>query len=118
MKSYQEIKEEELIITENYSNKKLDRYIWLSKTLRKFFNENFLWSISIIPYAVIPSIFVYLGFFKWEPVTIFLFVLVHFLYWTIKGKKDTRKFIEENLPELDISIEVLEDIRKERNKYG
>jgi hypothetical protein len=48
-------------------------------------------------------------------VTIFLFVLVHFLYWTIKGKKDARKFIEEDVSELDLSIEVLEDIRKERN---
>jgi len=115
MKNYHEVKEEELIVTKNFSNKKLDRYIWLAKTLRKFFNENFLWLISIIPYAVIPSVFVYLEFFKWEPVTIFLFVLVHFLYWIIKGKKDARKFIDETVPELDLSIEVLEDIRKERN---
>ncbi len=115
MKSYQEIKEEELITTKNFSNKKLDRYIWLCKFLRKILNENFFWTASLVSYTIIPSIFVYLGFFKWEPVTIFLFVLVHFLYWAIKGKKDVRKFIEEDVPELDLSIEVLEDIRKERN---
>jgi hypothetical protein len=115
MKSYQEVKEEELIVTKNYSNKKLNRYIWLCKLIRKMFTEEFFWAMSLIPYTIIPSVFVYLGFFKWEPVTIFLFVLVHFLYWTIKGKKDARKFIEEDVPELDLSIEVLEDIRKERN---
>jgi hypothetical protein len=115
MKSYQQIKDEELFVTKDYSNKKLDRYIWFCKVLRKMFSEEFFWTMSLIPYAIIPSVFVYLGFFKWEPVTIFLFIAVHFGYWFLKGRKDARKFIDETLPELNLSIEVLEDIRKERN---
>jgi hypothetical protein len=47
--------------------------------------------------------------------TIFLFTAIHFLYWVIKAKKEALKIIDETLPELEILIEVLEDIRKERN---
>jgi len=115
MKSYHEVKEEELIVTKNYSNKKLDRYIWFCKVIRKMFTEEFFWAMSLIPYTIIPSVFVYLGFFKWDAVTIFLFVAIHFGYWFLKGRKNAKKFIDETLPELNLSIEVLEDIRKERN---
>ena len=41
MKNYNEIKNEELIVTKNYSDKKLDRYICNCKFLRKLFSENF-----------------------------------------------------------------------------
>ncbi len=43
MKSYQEIREEELVITKDYSKKQLDRYIWSAKFFRKFLNEKFFW---------------------------------------------------------------------------
>jgi hypothetical protein len=114
MKSYQEIKEEELITTEKYSNKKLDKYIWNCKFLRKLFNENFFWVISIIPFFIIPGIFILVGFLELDIITIFLFTITHLLFWLLKGKKEAIKVINETLPELDLSIEVLEDIRKER----
>ena len=114
MKSYHEIKEEELITTEKYSNKKLDKYIWNCKFLRKLFSENFFWVISVIPFVIIPGIFILVGFLELDIITFFLFTITHLLFWLLKGKKEAIKVINETLPELDLSIEVLEDIRKER----
>jgi len=115
MKSYQEIKNEELVVTKNYSKKNLDRYIWFCKVLRNMFSEKFFWIVSWIPFVVIPGIFIYLGFFELDPITVFMFIASHFLFWFLKGRKDAIKLIDEALPELDLSIEVLEDIRKERH---
>ena len=115
MKSYLEIKEEELITTEKYSNKKLDMYIWFCKIPEKMLTENFFWVISAIPFILFPSVFIWLGFFELNPMTIFLFTIVHFLFWIIKGRKEALKVINESLPELEILIKVLEDIRKKRN---
>lgn len=115
MKNYNEIKNEELIVTKNYSDKKLDRYIWNCKFLRKLFSENFFWIISCIPFIIIPGIFILVGFFKLDIITVFLFTIAHLLFWLLRGKKDAIKIISETLPELELTIEVLEDIRKERN---
>ena len=114
MKSYEEIKEKELITTEKLSIKQLDRYIWFCKFLKKMLTENFFWIISAIPFFIIPSIFISIGFFELDTMTIFLFTIVHFLFWFIKGRKEAIKVIDETLPELEITIDVLEDIRKER----
>ena len=113
--NYHEIKEKELISTEKFSSKKLNRYIWLCKFLEKMLTENFFWVISAIPFFIIPSIFISIGFFELDPMTIFLFTIVHFLFWIIKGRKEALKVINETLPELEILIEVLKDIRNERN---
>lgn len=113
--NYNEIKEKELITTEKYSIKQLNKYIWFCKLIRKMLSENFFWVISIIPFIIFPLVFIWLGFFELDPMTVFLFTALHFLYWVIKGRKEALKIINESLPEVDITIEVLEDIRKERN---
>ena len=115
MKNYNEIKNEELIVTKHYSDKKLDRYIWNCKFLRKLFSETFFWIISCIPFIIIPGIFILIGFLELDIITVFLFTLSHLLFWLLKGKKEAIKVISETLPELELTIEVLEDIRKERN---
>ena len=109
-----EIKEKELITTEKFSTKQLDRYIWFCKFLKKMLTENFFWVISAIPFILFPSVFIWLGFFELNVMTIFLFTIVHFLFWFIKGRKEAIKVIDETLPELEITIDVLENIRKER----
>jgi hypothetical protein len=115
MKNYYEIKEEELEVTEDYSDKKMYRYIWLCKILRKMYSEAFFWIISSLPFFAIPGIFIYLGFFGLDIMTVSLFVLTHFIYWHLSGRKEVIRIIDETVPELDLTIEVLEDIRKERN---
>lgn len=115
MKNYQEIKEDELIVTKEYSTKDLNRYIWFCKILRKMYSESFFWAISLFPFFIIPGIFIYLGFFGLDIMTVSLFILTHFIYWHLSGRKEVIRIIDETVPELDLTIEVLEDIRKERN---
>jgi hypothetical protein len=115
MKNYNEIKNKELIVTKHYSDKKLDKYIWNCKFLRKLFGETFFWIISCIPFIIIPGIFILIGFLELDIITVFLFTFSHLLFWLLKGKKEAIKVISETLPELELTIEVLEDIRKERN---
>ena len=95
--NYNDIKEKELITTEKFSIKKLNRYIWFCKLLSKMLSENFFWVISLIPFIIIPSLFIWLGFFELDPMTVFLFTSIHFLYWFIKGRKDAFKIIDESL---------------------
>jgi len=115
MKSYQEVKNDELIVTKHYSKRKLDRYIWFCMFIRKYLNENFFWIISCIPFIIIPGIFILIGFLELDIITILLFIITHLIFWLLKGKKEAIKIISETLPELELTIEVLEDIKKERN---
>lgn len=115
MKSYQEIKDEELENTKSYSDKKLSRYIKLCKFLAGIMNMRILWCLSIVPFVVINTIFVWIGLFSIDSSTLLFFLFAHLLYWKIYGERETIKFIEDELPELEIVIQVLEDIKKERN---
>jgi hypothetical protein len=63
--NYHEIKEKELLATEKFSSKKLNRYIWFCKFIGKMLTENFFWLISAIPFFIIPSIFISIGFLNW-----------------------------------------------------
>jgi hypothetical protein len=116
MESYNEVKSKELEVTKDYSNKKLNKYIMSCKLLNTFmFNEVFIWIVSLITFAIIPSIFILLGFFDLDSLTIWMFGITHFIYWIFVGSKGCKKLIDDTKPELELSIEVLEDIRKERN---
>lgn len=114
MMSYEEIKERELETTKDYDIKKISKYIRICKLIRFFYSENFFWIVSFIPFTIIPGIFIYLGFFPLDLTTIFMFLMIHFLYWHFKGRKEVDKLIGDDLPELELVIEVLEDIKKER----
>lgn len=115
MKDYSEIKEEELLVTKDFSDKKLNRYIRLCKFIKRAYNEKLFWVVSVIPLFAIPLLFHFLGVLPITPITALIFVVTHFLYWHFRGKKDVSMMIEEIMPEIDITIEVLEEIRKERN---
>jgi len=43
-----------------------------------------------------------------------MFLVIHFLYWHFKGRKDVAELINDDIPELELVIKVLDDIRKER----
>ena len=114
MKSYEEIKERELETTKEYDVKKISKYIRMCKIVKFFYSENSFWFVSFIPFTVIPGIFIALGLFPLDLPTIFMFLGIHFLYWHFKGRKEAIKLISDDLPELELVIEVLEDIKKER----
>ena len=115
MKSYEEIKKEELLLTKNYSDKKLNRYIKVCKILKWFLNEKFLWILSIIPFSIIPGFFTLLGVFSLNTFTILIFLFGHLIYWNILGSKEANKLIDDSVPELELGIKVLEDIKEMRN---
>jgi hypothetical protein len=114
MKSYEEIKEQELETTKDFTVKKMNRYIRFCKIIKSLHSENFFWLISFIPFIVIPGIFIALGLFPLDLTTIFMFLVIHFLYWYFKGRKDVAELINDDIPELELVIKVLDDIRKER----
>lgn len=114
MKSYAEIKIEEIETTKDFTSKQMNRHIKFHKIIKLILSENFFWLISLIPFIIIPGIFITLGFFPLDILTVFMFSIIHFLYWYFKGRKEAQKIINEDLPELELVIEVLEDIKKER----
>ncbi len=112
--SYNEIKEEEFEFTKDYSDKKLNRYIGLCKFLKFIMNEVFFWIISLIPMALVWSVFIFSGLFGLDSLSVFIFIFGHFLYWYFAGKKSANKIIDESYPELELQIKALEEIRNER----
>ena len=115
MKNYDEIREEELIGTKDYSDKKLNRYIRMSKFVKYVYCEKLFWMVSLIPLFVIPFLFHMSGVLPITPIIALIFVLTHFLYWRFSGRKDVRIMIDDIMPEIDMTIKALEEIREERN---
>ena len=108
MLNYHEIKEEESEKTKNYSDKSLNRYIKGYKFLRGLYSELFFWIISLIPFAIFPLLIgptlnVYL-----------IYLVVHFFFWSLWGKKKYHEMCDKDIEELNLTIEVLEYIQKER----
>ena len=117
MKSYEEIKEEELNVTSKYTDRQFSIYFNFFKILRLFFTEGFLWFISILIFAGIWSVFYFLDFLSLDSLSAFIFVLSHFLYWVFKGKISDKELIDDVVPELDLILKSLSEI-KEMRKNG
>jgi|LauGreDrversion4_2_1035121.scaffolds.fasta_scaffold1793511_1 hypothetical protein len=110
MKSYNEIKEEELEKTKNYSDKKLKGYIKSHRILKSISSEFSFWLISFVVFMLFALIFE-------NTVGMYLLFLVsHLLYWRWIGIKWFKREMTELNEELELAIEVLEDIQKERNE--
>ena len=109
MSKYHQIKEKELETTKDYSNKKLDRYIRFHRILRGIYSEWFFWSISIMPFMIYPLL-IDNTIGMW-----IFFTFSHMLFWYFKGEKMYHKDCDSDIEELELTIEVLEDIQKERN---
>ena len=109
MKNYHDIKEEESEKTKNYSDKSLNRYIKGHKVLRGLYSELFFWIISLIPFAICPLII--------GPTlnTYTLYLVIHFFFWMFYGKKKYHKMCDSDVEELNLNIEVLDEIQKERH---
>jgi hypothetical protein len=108
MLNYHEIKEEESEKTKNYSDKSLNRYIKGYKFLRGLYSELFFWIISLIPFFIFPLLIgptlnVYL-----------IYLVIHFFFWSLWRKKKYHEMCDKDIEELNLTIEVLEDIQKER----
>lgn len=108
MKNYHQIKEEESEKTKNYSDKSLNRYIKSRKFLRGFYSELFFWIISLIPFAIFPLL---VG----PTLTNYaIYLAAHFFFWSLWGKKKYHEMCDSDIEEINLTIQVLEDIQKER----
>jgi len=114
--TYHEIKERELKVVEKYDDKDFDRYIKLLILAKKIFSEKILWVVSFIPFLIIWGVFYLLGAIKLDLPTIFTFVISHMIYWIFAGKKSTQKLINDVVPELEMVIDVIIEIKEERLK--
>lgn len=115
MKNYEEIKEEESEFTKDYSDKRLNKYIRLCRFIRTMYDERLFWIVSLIPLFVIPAIFHYLGLLPITPLIALVFIASHFLFWQLKGKKEVKIMIDDIMPEINMTIKALEEIREGRN---
>ena len=75
MKSYNEIKVEQIETTKDFTTKQMNRHIRVCKLIKFFYSENFFWLISFIPFTIIPGISIALGFFSLDLPTIFMFLI-------------------------------------------
>lgn len=109
MEDYQKIREIELERTKDYSNRKFNWYLRAHKLLRFLYSELFFWSISLLPMIIFPIL---LG---GDLKMYILFFFAHFLFWFIKGERMYHKDCDEDVELIDITIKVLQELKRERN---
>lgn len=112
--TYQEIKERETKITENYSDRHLRIYTKFFLIVRKIFTELVLWGISWLVFGLIWGVFVWSGLLDLDLITIFMFVISHMVYWFFVGRKSAKELVDDISPELDMILDALVEIKKER----
>lgn len=114
--TYQEIKEREIKTTELYTDKSLRIYIKFHLMVKRIFTEKILWVMSWIPFSIIWGVFIWFGMFKLDFLTTFIFLISHMIFWKISGKSATQELIDDVVPELEMVIDVLIEIKEERLK--
>ena len=114
MKTYEEIKKEEIETTKEYSDKKLNRYIRLYKVLDKILDMRVLWTISALIFLAIPLTVHLSGIVSFGPVEALIITIAHYFYWRYKGEKETKKLLDDTVPELEMTLQALHEIKEER----
>jgi hypothetical protein len=114
MKTYEEIKKEEIETTKGYSEKKLDRYIRIYKVLDKILDMRVLWTISALIFLAIPLTVHLLGIVSFGPIEALVITIAHYFYWRYKGEKETRKLLDDTVPELELTLQALHEIKEDR----
>jgi hypothetical protein len=108
MSNYYKIKEKELKTIKDYSDKKLKRYIKSHKIILNISSEFFFWFLSFVVFMLYPI-------FLDNTIGMYLFFLIsHLFYWRWLGLKWYKREMTSLVEELELTIEVLEDIQKER----
>ena len=77
---------------------------------------NLWWVISWIPYILIWGLFIIVGAFKLDIITLLTLVICHSIYWFFSGKKSTEKLVNELQEDIQISLEVIDKVKEERLK--
>ncbi len=108
MANFHEIKETELKNTRDYSKKKFNRYLKTHKVLLQLCQPWFYFVLSFIIFMLFPLIFS-------PDIGSFLFLMAsHFIYWKVFGEKKQKKDMTNLIEELELTIEALHEIKKEK----
>ena len=109
--NYHDIKQNELKTTENYSDRKFKNYLRVHYILLSLFSYLFYWAISFIPFVILPI-------FTGQTNLYGLFLLTHLLFWKFYAEKKYHDLCDKDKEDLELTIEVLEEIKKERNRIS
>ena len=96
---------------EKFSDKKLRWYIKAHKILLKVSSEFFSWIISFVIFMIFPYLIL-----NGNPMAYLFYLIAHLFYWRWWGVKWHGREMGPLNVELELTIQVLEDIQKERNE--
>lgn len=108
-KEYDSIKK----LSENELKRYENFFKWGEKHI---LSVNLWWVISWIPYIIIWGLFIIVGAFKLDIITLLTLVISHSIYWFFSGKKSTEKLVNELQDDIQISLEVIDKVKEERLK--
>ena len=108
MKTYSEIKQEEIKRTENYTKSDFDKSIKLLKIAKYFFSEGLFFAISLIPFLI--GIFILKEVFSFA----IIFLLAHFIFYKKFAKRIYDERIAPDKKNIDMVIQVLKDLKSEK----
>lgn len=108
MMNYHDIKKNEVKTTEKYSDRKFRAYLKTHYVLRTLYSEFVFWGFSFAPFFIIPLITGQTNLYG-------LFLASHLLFWKLYAEKKYHEMCDKEIEVLELTIEVLEDIQKERN---
>lgn len=109
--------EKEYNSLQKYNDKDFIRYEKFMRFVgRRLTNKNLWWILSWIPYGLVWGLFIYVGAFKFELITLITLVVSHSIYWYFAGDKATQKLVDELQEDVDISLELIEKVKEERLK--
>ena len=108
MKTYSEIKQEEIKRTEKYTKSDFDKSIKLLKIAKSFFTEGVFFVVSLIPFLI--------GIFILKAVFLFAIILLfaHLIFYKkfAKGIYDDK--IAPDKKNIENVIQVLKDLKSEK----
>lgn len=109
MSNYHDIRKKEIEITKNYSLKAMNRYIKFHRILLSMYSKIVFWSLTFIITMMFPFIF--------GQHDLYLFCLiVHFIFWVLIGERMYHKDCDKEIEDIELTIQVLEEIKKEKFK--
>ncbi len=110
MLDYNKIKRDELENTKNFSYRKMNLYIKSHRILLALCSHYFLWALSLLIFIAYP-------FFLSNTVGVYaFFVASHMIFWRFWGEKSHKKDFSPLIEEMELTIQVLKDIQKEKGE--
>lgn len=108
MKTYNEIKVEEVKRTENYTKSDFDKSITLLNIAKSFFTEGVFFTISLIPFLI--------GIFILKAVFLFAIILLlaHLVFYKTLAKPLYDERIVPDKKSIENIIQVLKDLKSEK----